>query len=184
MRRIEWVSIANAVTIAAVIVGHIGLTGECHHLSAIIVKTIELFCMGFQMPLFMFLSGYLFSVTSGISKTWGQLVFSKAKRLLVPFVFLSIFTFSFKLCIPSSMMEHAVVFTPTFLFRMFFVPFRGPVPHLWFVVSLFCIFILSPFFKNTLKNKRLTVACVLIFFFLNFTPPHSERKISGTLSFG
>ena len=80
---------------------------------------------------------FLFTMTSGYKRTYADFIKNKVKRLLISFLFLSLFTFVFKLCLPSSMLEHGVGFNANYLFKIFFVTFRGPVPHIWFVISLY-----------------------------------------------
>lgn len=172
-KRIAYISIINAIAIIAVIIGHLDVTGPNDDPNTPIANTVVAFG-SFQMPLFMCVSGFLFAMTSGYRKTYKELVKSKTRRLIVPFLFLSLFTFCFKLCLPSSMLEHGVGFTPQYIFKIFFVPFRGPVPHLWFVVSLFTIFLLTPILKWTANNKYRTTGTFVILAVLLITPPEQK----------
>lgn len=124
------------------------------------------------MPLFMCVSGFLFAMTSGYRKKYSDLVKNKVIRLLIPFVCLSLFTFAFKLCLPSSMLKHEVGFNAGYIFKIFFIPFRGPVPHLWFVISLFTIFLFTPILKKTMGKTMFIVMTFLLLSMLTFTPPH------------
>ena len=171
--KVVFVSIANAIAIIAVIIGHLDITGCNNDPNTPVANIIGAFG-SFQMPLFMCISGYLFTMTSGFNKPYYVLINSKVKRLIVPFLFLSVFTFFFKMCLPSSMLEHGVGFNEAYLIKMLFIPFRGPVPHLWFVVSLFTIFLLSPLLKWTLKNHVCTVVAIVLLYTLHCVPPVSS----------
>lgn len=169
-QRIEYISIINAIAIIAVMIGHLDVTGVNQDPNTPIANVIEQFG-SFQMPLFMCVSGFLFTMTSGYKRTYADLIKNKVKRLLIPFLFLSLFTFAFKLCLPSSMLEHGVGFNANYIFKIFFVPFRGPVPHIWFVISLFTIFLLSPILKKTVQQKTSMIGTFLVLALLTFTPP-------------
>ena len=171
MKKLTYISIANAIAIIAVMIGHLDVTGINGDPNTPIANVIE--CFGsFQMPLFMCVSGFLFTMTSGYKKTYKDLISNKVKRLLIPFLFLSLFTFAFKLCLPSSMLEHGVGFNVKYIFKIFFVPFRGPVPHLWFVISLFTIFLLTPILKKTVQRKISMTGTFIVLALLTFTPPY------------
>lgn len=173
MKKAAYISIINAIAIIAVVIGHLDVTGPNNDPNTPIANIIASFG-DFQMPLFMCVSGFLFAMTSGYRKTYKELVKSKVRRLIVPFLFLSLFTFCFKLCLPASMLEHGVGLTPQYIFKIFFVPFRGPVPHLWFVVSLFTIFLLTPILKWTVKGKYRTIGAFAVLAAISITPPRTE----------
>ena len=160
-KKVIYLSIVNSIAIIAVLIGHLDVTGPNNDPQTPIANAISNFG-SFQMSLFMCVSGFLFAMTSGYSKNYKELINSKIKRLLIPFLFLSCFALSFKLCLPSSMLEHNVGLNPKYLLRAFFVPFRGPVPHLWFVISLFTMFLLTPILKWTTKNSIAILITFLI----------------------
>lgn len=171
MKKLTYISITNAIAIIAVMIGHLDVTGINGNPNTPIANMIE--CFGsFQMPLFMCVSGFLFTMTSGYKRTYKDLIGNKVKRLLIPFLFLSLFTFAFKLCLPSSMLEHGVGLNVIYILKAFFVPFRGPVPHLWFVISLFTIFLLTPILKKTVQRKISMAGTFIILALLTFTPPY------------
>lgn len=167
--KVAYISIINAIAIIAVIIGHLDIAGD-KSVGTPVVNVIERFG-AFQMPLFMCVSGFLFAMTSGYRKKYSDLVKNKVIRLLIPFVCLSLFTFAFKLCLPSSMLKHEVGFNAGYIFKIFFIPFRGPVPHLWFVISLFTIFLFTPILKKTMGKTMFIVMTFLLLSMLTFTPP-------------
>lgn len=180
VKRHAYISIANAIAIIAVIIGHLDITGPNNDPNTPIANMIA--ALGsFQMPLFMCVSGFLFAMTSGFNKPYLTLIKSKVLRLIVPFLFLSVFTFLFKMSLPSSMLEHGVGFNGAYLLKMFLFPFKGPVPHLWFVVSLFTIFLLSPLYKWTLKKPVYTCVAIIVLYVLHCTPSVSSILMNKEL---
>ena len=86
MKKITYISIANAIAIIAVMIGHLDVTGINGDPNTPIANMIEYFG-SFQMPLFMCVSGFLFTMTSGYKRTYKDLIDSKVKRLLIPFLY-------------------------------------------------------------------------------------------------
>lgn len=86
MKKLTYISIANAIAVIAVMIGHLDVTGMNGDPNTPIANMIE--CFGsFQMPLFMCVSGFLFTMASGYKKTYKDLISNKVKRLLNPFLF-------------------------------------------------------------------------------------------------
>lgn len=168
-KKIDYICILNAVAIIAVMIGHLDLT-TANDPNMPLACLLERFGT-FQMPLFMCISGWLFVRSKIFHANWLKLVISKIKRLFLPFLFLSIFTLCFKLCLPSSMLEHGVGLTGEYITRMFLIPFRGPVPHLWFVISLLTMFMLSPLYKWSLNGIWTTLLMTIVFASFTFLPP-------------
>lgn len=182
-QKITYISIINAIAIIAVIIGHLDVTGINNDPNTPVANVIAKLGR-FQMPLFMCMSGFLFAITSGYTRPYRTLVVSKVKRLIVPFLFLSLFTFGFKMCLPSSMLEHRVGLTPEYIFKIFFIPFRGPVPHLWFVVSLFTMFLLTPIFKRVARNNTTSTTALLFLAIISTAPDYTEiLALDKTLNF-
>lgn len=97
-------------------------------------------------------------------------VTNKVRRLVVPFLFMSFAMWAFKLCLPPSMLEHPVSLSWKYLFNVLFVPWRGPVIHLWFVETLFLFFLLMPLYKWTLKSKWSSLLWIVLLFGLTYQP--------------
>ena len=76
----------------------------------------------------------------------------------------------FKLCLPASMLEHPVSVSWSYVFNIFFVPWNGPVRHLWFVETLFLFFLLMPLYKWTLNHKWSTWIWICILIGLTYRP--------------
>lgn len=104
------------------------------------------------------------------SKPYSLLIKSKLKRLGIPFLSLSLFTFAFKLCLPANMLEHPVSLSWSYFMNVLFAPWDGPIRHLWFVESLLLYFLLTPLYKWTLNSKYSVLGGVMVGIFITFLP--------------
>lgn len=117
------------------------------------------------MPLFFFVSGFLFAYTTPKEKLGrldlGHFYIKKIKRLLVPFFIFNTLFFIIKAAlIRSEQMKHPVEMTYNSFVHYTFV---SPVGYLWFLPTLFVIFIVFvPFMKYLSRCAKWRVS----FFFL------------------
>ena len=109
------------------------------------------------MPMFVFVSGYLFQYLLGMGKypTWRELIAKKAQRILLPFL---VFSWIFM--------------ATTGDWRPFAPIIQGTYWHLWFLPMLFwCFFIYYVFHKLGLMNKHwFTISILLISLLLVSAP--------------
>lgn len=166
--RVAWISILQAITMAAVLIGHVDLAGDMNPEYPIACWIDKL--QAFQMPVFFFISGFLYVRSSLFQKSYFGGVYNKLHRLGIPFLFMSMVMWIFKLCLPSSMLEHPVSLSWEYLFNIFFIPWNGPVRHLWFLETLFLFFLLMPLYKWTLKNKWSSLLWIVLLFGLTYQP--------------
>ncbi|MCD8237560.1 MAG: acyltransferase [Prevotellaceae bacterium] len=176
--RVAWISILQAITMAAVLIGHIDLAGNMNpdYPIASWLDTLQ----AFQIPVFFFISGFLFVRSSSFAKGLisGGVIQSKVIRLGIPFLFLSFSMWGLKLCLPASTLEHPISVSWEYFLKIFLMPFKGPCPHIWFLETLFILFLLMPTYKWTLNNKMATTAWIVLLFFLTFAP-YKYIGISG-----
>lgn len=103
------------------------------------------------MPLFFFISGFLFCLTNPIEKlqirSYAFFLKKKIVRLLIPFLFFNTVIFLIKATLieDTSMMQHPTALTwDSFIHYTLFVP----IGFMWFLPALFVIFVLIfPFWK-------------------------------------
>lgn len=131
---------------------------------------IRKWAYSFHMPLFFFISGFLFCLTNPVDKlnriSYFEFIKSKAIRLLVPFLFINTIIFLVKTIIVKDPGE---LLTPVTLSWHSFinVTLFHPVGFMWFLPTLFTIFILVfPFWK-----------CVKLSYGMN----HNMLKITGLI---
>ncbi len=145
--KIEWLDTVKVFTMILVVIGH------CNYYNIItpyggVSYDIDLFsfkCLGlitgfiysFHMPLFMAVSGACFFFSMKKNPSFTQVLTSKAKRLLIPFVLVTLFL-SVPLKYWSGYYDKSDNVFLDILFGQFFLMGNS---HLWYVVSLFYIFI-------------------------------------------
>lgn len=127
-----------------VVVGHADITLDYRELW--IFKWIY----SFHMPLFFFLSGFLFAYTHPVSKMQGMgffpFMWKKVKRLLLPFLFINSVIFVIKSRFVSvELMQHPMMFSfSSWVERMLY----RPIGFMWFLPALFMIFVFFSFLRK------------------------------------
>lgn len=150
----------------------------------------------FHMPLFFFISGFLFALTNPANrmteaKAYKSFIKKKTSRLLMPFLFINSLIFIIKAAFikDSSLMQHPLKLSiPSFLDTTFL----HPTGYMWFLPALFVVFIIAfPFYKY-LKTRRIGIGGgnLLIFIALvitaniilgKFLPPIDFMQISQAI---
>lgn len=120
-----------------VVIGHCDITSDFKEL------WIYKWVYSFHMPLFFFISGFLFLYTFSkerfINTTYFKFIKNKAKRLLIPFLFINSIIFFIKslLVNDSSLMQNPITFSlESFITSTLF----RPIGFMWFLPTLFVIF--------------------------------------------
>lgn len=145
MKRIGWVDVAKGIGIILVILGHMPT----------IPIIIRLWIFSFHMPLFFFVSGYLYNVKDE-SLSLNALLKKKTRKILKPYVIFSIlFVLLDFLALNISLDE-----TRNRLIR--FVFGQGGYDILWFFFSLFIVEILYCLIQRYSRNKALTIALLVM----------------------
>lgn len=144
MKRIGWVDVAKGIGIILVILGHMPT----------IPILIRLWIFSFHMPLFFFVSGYLYNVKDE-SISLNSLLKKKTRKILKPYVIFSIlFVLLDYLVLNISLDE-----TKTRLIR--FVFGQGGYDILWFFFSLFIAETLYCLIQRYSKNKTLIIVLLV-----------------------
>lgn len=122
----------------------------------------------FRMPLFIFVSGYLMAYTTWQRPDRDISAYSyiklKAKRLLIPFVFLTLITFAPR-CLLSAAADEPMTLSWGNLLKAFFYSDAMPVPFFWFIHASFILLsitYISIRIFNKLNIPRLTYYLFLI----------------------
>lgn len=157
--RIAWISILQALSIAAIVVGHLDIDGDLNPEHPIANWIEDL--MRFSLGAFFFMSGFLYVRSSQFNKPYWQLMKGKFQRLLIPYIFMTIVMFVIKASIPS-MMSREIEWGGEYIGRMFLFPWDGPARHVWFLASLFTFFALTPLYKWTLSNDKMNSALITL----------------------
>ena len=136
-QKITWLQILQGWSMLLVVIGHVTLTGIFENPQTPVSATIERVIYSFHMPLFMFISGFLFYFTK-ISRdlAYKEVVFDKLKRLGIPYLFFTFFTFAVKF-IFSPFMKRPVELSLRQFTDSFLYPGSNPLSEMWFVATLF-----------------------------------------------
>lgn len=110
----------------------------------------------FHMPLFLFISGYLFSRSD---KSYKALLISKIKRLLIPYLTVSIIIITIKLLTSGNLSLENPVSAMSYI-EILWKPSAGY--FLWFIWTLWWCFCIVPLFKT--RNSRILLCCLCIVF--------------------
>lgn len=158
--KVAWISILQAIAIASIVAGHIDLDGDMNP-DHPIATWIDAFVQ-YHLPSFFFISGYLYVRSSLFNKSYKDLLNAKVQRLFVPFLFITIVMFVFKLLLPQSVLSNKVELSGEYVISMLFVPWNGPARHMWYLESLFTFFALMPLYKRTLKENKPICAILML----------------------
>lgn len=168
-RKIDWLTVLQGFSMLLVVIGHISLTNVPRDPSTPIATGIETTIYTFHMPLFIFISGWLFFFTCiGKEKTYKDVLVSKLKRLAVPFLTFTLVTTLLKMAFPQLM--HRVVDVEEII-NTFVLFSSNPLGEMWFLVVLFELMLLYPVYKFVLNSKTASVIVLLAGVLLNRIAP-------------
>ena len=152
----------KSIAICLVVVGHslpTKLIEENVH-SVIVVRNI---IYSFHMPLFMFISGFLFVKysLSNTDKYHNEISFiiSKFKLLIIPYIALQLLGFLLKGFVNDYSYGH-YEFSLIYYLNGLVNPADSSVPMYWFLLTLFIIFLFHPIWKIIFKSNK--IICIII----------------------
>lgn len=130
-------------------------------------RNLRTMIYSFHMPLFMIISGYLYSSskkTVSFSE-YIKFVKHKATRLIMPYFFISISVLLIKVVFQNFViLEHPV--SSDFIFQLLFLPMGGFATFLWFIYTLFIIFMIVPLLERFLNNYLILLVLSIILYFI------------------
>lgn len=173
-KKINWLLILQGWAMLWVVIGHsfLGVAGEGPKWE----NTLFRFAYSFHMPLFMLLSGWLFYRTRlRFFSQWSymQIIKDKALRLLWPGFVFSLFAFALKIAFPGEITRQ-VGLSINEIFHQFLYPNDNPMRELWFIVTLFWLFLLTPLWRMVLSKTWTQWGVLLILIVLHFLHPKIE----------
>ena len=154
-KKIDWLAVLQGFSMLLVVIGHVSLTNQPGDPNTPIATGIEATIYTFHMPLFIFVSGWLFYYTCiSRGKSYKKMLESKTKRLLIPFFVFTVLTMVLKMVFPQLM--HRVVdineIIDTFIFYR-----SNPLGEMWFIVVLFELMLLYPLYKIMTESVTMSV---------------------------
>lgn len=129
----------------------------------------------FHMPLFMAISGFLFYKTRlspavpGGNRKWTflSMLSDKCLRLLLPYCVFTVIGFLAKMACPSDV-SRTVSFSLKSLLSAFIYPYDNPLRELWFIATLFWMFLLMPLWRLCLRNSVVKWSVLALLLGLHF----------------
>ena len=174
---IRYIAYLQAIGIVLVVFGHSfhQATGE----DAAVCNRIFAIMHNFRMPLFMFVSGFLMMYTTfcpGKDVTPRRFIRNKFRRLIVPFLFLSVVTFLPR-CFLTPMADDVVSLNWESFFKGLFSGYSLTVPTLWFLqasfITLIVCFTVVWAFKKLSFNLDMAFILLMVIFMTTLIMPYN-----------
>lgn len=164
-KRINWLLILQGWAMLWVVIGHapMGDPGAGPAWETALYRI----AYSFHMPLFMLVSGWLFYRTrlvgsgsgsgsgngSGSGSGWryGAILCDKALRILLPGLVFSFVALALKVAFPGEM-ERQVSLSAGAILHTYLYPYDNALRELWFLVTLFWMFALTPLWRVVLRR--------------------------------
>lgn len=185
--KINWLLILQGWAMLWVVIGHSPLgepeTGPEWE------NILYHFAYSFHMPLFMLVSGWLFYRTrfgvkdsggGGKKWTYPAIVKDKALRLLLPGLVFSVVALVLKVFFPGEM-SRQVGLNMNDIIHSYIYPYDNPFREIWFIVTLFWLFLMTPVWKLTLKKDSIMWGTVLLLIGFHVWNPKVEFLCIGTI---
>ena len=178
--KINWLLILQAWAMLWVVIGHsfLGKPGE----GPVWENVLFNFAYSFHMPLFMLVSGWLFFFTrlavgdpEGGGRFWPYLAIlkDKATRLLLPGLIFSLVALALKVAFPGEISRQVGLSFPD-IAHSYLYPNDNPMRELWFIVTLFWFFVLTPLWRWTLKQEWKMWITLVFLIPLHFWHPETD----------
>ncbi len=165
--RILFVSFLQFVGVISVIFGH-----AMNGISVPSIFTdIKAWIYTYHMPLFFFVSAFLFSYKGGYDQGYKNVLSKRFWRLLVPYVIWNAaFIIPKYLLIPmlsDVSKDTAVEFSVEYFLRIILRPRDNILGHTWFLCGLFEMFLLAILFDKARRKKELWIPITLALIIVN-----------------
>ena len=166
-KRLGWIDIAKGIGIMLVVLGHTIVPGLREKYD--VANFLWTFIYSFHMPLFFFLSGYLFEHGLKRYADKKRFLLSKARKLLLPYLFFSVFAYVF-IALALKVSKLAVIlqdggYTASSVIQALLgiLSYHEHIDkHIWFCYALFVSFLLNIFLPKAMKHPAgLTVQLLL-----------------------
>lgn len=156
---ISWLAVLQGFSMLLVVLGHVTLTDQFKDPSVPAQAKLESVIYGFHMPLFMFVSGWLFYHTCiGRGASFQDVVKRKFKRIGVPFLFFTVVTLFLKLAV-SGYVKRPVDITE--VVNTFLLFSSNPLGEMWFLTVLMELMLLYPLYAKCNNSVRLALLLCL-----------------------
>lgn len=153
----------RAIGISLVVLGH--SFPYIKDINIPVYNYIHSLIYSFHMPLFFMISGFFANKTFKINslKSYKGFVFSKFKRLMIPYFIISTLTIPIKLIL-NKFSERPIVLSEI-IKDILFLPWNNPIIFFWFIYVLFFIFLITPILIKI--NKYILLSLLFLISILN-----------------
>lgn len=163
----------TGVAITLVVIGHLETSPYTNLIELKWYKILKVFIYSFHMPLFMFISGYIWSYTYPKVTTISEyVVYIKKKffRLMPAYIFFAVIIFLSKFFLDNHLFINNKVNSFIEFFNVFYRPTASYAGFLWYIYVLFEYYIFFPIILFLLKgNIKLLLILTFPLFFVKFT---------------
>lgn len=130
--------------------------------SCMLFNYLDTFIYLFHMPLFFSISGYLF-IDTCLKKNLSTIIKNKLKRLIIPYIIIGVL-WVYPIRIIS---QYTAFLKHNFIYNIVVNIVLGrDNGHLWFLPSLFSMFIISYLLEKYVKNNKIKYLLIFIMFLL------------------
>lgn len=169
-QKIDWLAVLQGFSMLLVVIGHVDLTNKGNDCNFPIASAIHSIIYSFHMPLFVFISGWLFYYTCiRKDKNNKDVMVAKLRRLGVPFLAFTLIATALKMAFPSLMHRQVTLqeLVNTFvLFR------SNPLGEMWFIVVLLVLMSFYPAYRWAFREKWALCLLLLLSMIVYIYPLH------------
>lgn len=182
---VRFIAYMQVICIICVVFGHsFHEYPDGHHGESMLVYRMM---YSFRMPSFIFVSGFLMAYTSFLKpgmRSWSRFSVGKVKRLLLPYLVLTLVTFIPR-CIMSQAADEPIELSWEGLYKGLFYADTLVIPFFWFVQASFILLVFSYAFVYFSERRHIPLniyMAVMILLFLLL--PYTELRGVGFFSLG
>ena len=157
--KMRWINIAKGIGICLVVIGHFNPIDSPTYWGV-----LNSFLYTFHMPLFFFISGYLYKY---IKNNYFNSLKTKFQRLGIPFITIAFIYFLLKLA-ASYFVKLDYPVNVNSILKLLDNPVQSFVPLLWFVHALLGIFLIYPLIRSIFQPVTIFITTVIVAIFIDF----------------
>lgn len=163
------ITLLRAIGILLVVLGHSDIGGQK---TPALYPFVETVVYSFHMPLFMFISGFVFMHSSHNKNKFDFANFIKKKiiRLFIPSSLILTIAFLLRKVLVHAKGTGVDSFSIINFFKMFFLKDYLPIEFYWFIFTLFEIFLMSRLLLYCIDKKILLLPMSLVLIMMNLHP--------------
>jgi fucose 4-O-acetylase-like acetyltransferase len=163
MMIIPEITLLRAIGIILVVLGHSDIGGQ---IAPDYYPFVEKFVYSFHMPLFVFISGFVFMYTNydKISFNYAHFINKKVTRLFVPSSIVLSIAFILRAILSHLKNKDEELYTIVNYFKMFILKDFLPIEFFWYMFTLFLIFMLSKLLIYFMKKNNLSILVLSVLF--------------------